>query len=77
MDPIVTTALIYFALGTGFGLLSWTRRHLFSEGHSRRTAPGEDDGWGSRVVWVLLCSGLWPLMALTGVYGAWHRRHAK
>ncbi len=74
----MTTALVFFfAFGACFGLASWSHRHLFSEGHTRRGAPGEDDGWGSRLMWVLLCSGLWPLMLLTGAYSAAHRARVR
>lgn len=70
---MTTAFVVFFAFGAFFGLASWSRRHLFSEGHTRPGAGGADDGLGSRVVWVMLCSGLWPLMVLSGLYSAGHR----
>ena len=63
----------YAGFGAAFGLLTFSRRHLFSEGPTRRADAG--DGLmatlGARLVWALVCSGLWPLMALTGLYSWW------
>ena len=74
----MTTAFVaFFVFGACFGLATWSNRHLFSEGHTRRGAPGEGDGLGARLVWVMLCSGLWPLMILTGVYSAAHRARVR
>lgn len=70
---MTTTFVVFFAFGAVFGLATWSHRHLFSEGHTRRGAPGEDDGLGSRLLWVALCSALWPLFVLTGLYSAGHR----
>ncbi len=72
-----TVLVVFFSLGLLFGWFTWPHRHLFSEGHTRRGRPGEDDGPGQRVVWVLVCSALWPLFALTGLYSAVHRARAR
>ncbi len=61
----------YAVFGACFGLLTFSRRHLFSEGPSRRTEDGAAGTLGARVMWALICSGLWPLMALTGLYSWW------
>ena len=62
----MTTPIIAFLVfGACFGWATFSRRHLFSEGVTRAS----EGGAGARLVWVLLCSGLWPLMALTGVEG--------
>lgn len=67
----MTTALfVFFAVGVVFGLATFGHRHLFSEGTTR---PGEDSGLGSRLVWVMVCSALWPIFILTGLYSAGHR----
>ncbi len=64
----VTLPIVAFLVfGACFGWATFSRRHLFSEGVTREA----EGGWGARVVWVLLCSGLWPLMALTGLHSAW------
>ncbi len=64
--------LIFAALGLLFGWATYPRRHLFSEGHARQRR-GDDDPLDSRTVWVALCSLLWPLMVLSGLFGAWRR----
>lgn len=76
----MTTAIVlYFAFGACFGLATLSRRHLFSEGPSRPSRDGRagDDTLAQRVLWVLVCSGLWPLMALTGGVSLWRLRRAR
>ena len=70
---MTTVFLAFFGFGACFGLASWSHRHLFSEGHTRPGTPGSDDGRGARLLWVLSCSALWPLMLLSGLYSAGHR----
>lgn len=74
---VTTVFLFFFGFGACFGLATWSHRHLFSEGHTRRAAPGEEDGLGNRLMWVLLCSALWPLMLLTGLYSAGYRARVR
>lgn len=62
---------VFCLVGALFGLTTASRRHLFSEGHSR---PGARDGWRPRAGWVLLCTLLWPLMLLTGAFNAANAR---
>ena len=64
----------YFLCGAGFGLLSYTRKHLFSEGPERPTDPSQRGLADGRLAWVLICSGLWPLMLLTGIHSYWQLR---
>jgi hypothetical protein len=61
----------FLVAGVLFGLATFSRRHHFSEGPTRRPAPGAprdplDGPW----LWVALCSLLWPLFAVTGLYTA-------
>jgi thiosulfate reductase cytochrome b subunit len=76
---VTTTTLVVFlvfvAFGACFGLATFSRRHLFSEGPSRAGKGGdEDDTPTQRVIWVLICSALWPLMLLTGAVSLWRLR---
>ena len=77
---MTTTTIVLFlaflAFGAGFGLATFSRRHLFSEGPSRQGHSG-DDTLAQRVIWVLVCSGLWPLMALTGLVSLWRLRRVR
>lgn len=71
MSPLGMGIAAYAVFGACFGLLSFSRRHLFSEGPSRRADEGAGGSLGARLAWALVCSGLWPLMALTGLYSWW------
>lgn len=67
----MTTPLwIFLVFGAGFGLATYSHRHLFSEGPTRPAEAGSDS-IGSRLMWALVCTFLWPLMALTGLLSAW------
>jgi hypothetical protein len=79
---VTTTTIVVFlaflAFGACFGLATFSRRHLFSEGPSRAGKGGdEDDTLTQRVIWVLSCSALWPLMLLTGAVSLWRLRGAR
>jgi hypothetical protein len=82
--PDVTTSttivlfLAFLAFGACFGVVTFSRRHLFSEGPSRAAQSGdEDDTFWQRLIWVLSCSALWPLMLLTGAVSLWRLRGAR
>ncbi|MBT9488769.1 MAG: hypothetical protein IV093_14775 [Rubrivivax sp.] len=71
-------AIACFALfGAGFGWLSYSRRHLFSEGATRPAEGADPHPLAGRLGWSLLCSGLWPLMALTGLHSWWRLSRAR
>lgn len=62
----------FLAFGALFGVLSFRHQHRFSEGVS---APEADDGslqLGPRLLWMAVCSCLWPLLWLTGLFGWVH-----
>ncbi len=63
----------FLAVGAIFGLLTYSRRHLFSEGTTRNTGTQARDALDGRGTWVMLCIGLWPVFALTGLYSLWRR----
>jgi hypothetical protein len=76
----LTLPIVLFLLfGAVFGLASFSHRHLFSEGPSRREEGDAPPGLKARLGWALLCSGLWPVMLLTGLHSWWvlwrRRRH--
>jgi hypothetical protein len=73
---MTTTIVLFLAFGACFGLATFSNRHLFSEGPSRK-GQAADDTLGARVMWVLICSALWPIMALTGVYSLWRGRRVR
>jgi hypothetical protein len=74
----IVLLLAFVTFGACFGVATFSRRHLFSEGPSRAGHAGdEDDTLGQRVIWVLSCSALWPLMVLTGAVSLWRLRGAR
>jgi hypothetical protein len=66
--PIV----LFLVAGAVFGLATYSRRHLFSEGPSRR--DDDESGPGTWIVWVLTCTALWPLMIVSALYALWYKR---
>jgi hypothetical protein len=68
----VTLPIIAFLVfGACFGWATYSRRHLFSEGPTAPGAVGDKGSLGGRLFWMLLCSGLWPIMAFTGLHSVW------
>ena len=73
----MTDSIIGFLIfGALFGLATYSRRHLFSEGPTRRPAEGQRGIADGRLMWVLICTPLWPLMVLTGAYSLWRLARA-
>jgi hypothetical protein len=61
----------FLTFGACFGFVTFSRRHLFSEGPTASTSGYEPNLLDGRTFWVLLCSFLWPIMLFTGVNTAW------
>lgn len=61
----------FLLFGACFGLLSFSNRHLFSEGPTKADTPDSGAQLGSRFFWLLVCVWLWPLLLLTGLNSAW------
>jgi hypothetical protein len=58
---------VFLVFGAVFGLVTFSRRHLFSEGPKKVEESTEDNNLGRRVMWILICTFLWPIMVLTGL----------
>jgi len=58
---------VFLVFGAVFGLVTFSRRHLFSEGPKNVEESTEDNNLGRRVIWMLICTFLWPIMVLTGL----------
>ena len=67
---------LFLAAGFLFGLLTYSRRHLFGEGHPDAYADPVD-GLKGRVFWVAVCTFLWPLQLVGGLHGLWRVRAAR
>jgi hypothetical protein len=59
--------VIYLLFGMCFGAATFAHRHLFSEGLRRPDEPPCGPSLGSRMFWLMVCTWLWPIMALTGL----------
>ena len=58
---------VFLVFGAVFGLVTFSWRHLFSEGPKKVEESTEDNNLGRRVIWMLICTFLWPIMVLTGL----------
>jgi hypothetical protein len=62
---MTSTIVAFFALGVLFGLVTFPVRHHCSEGSVRPTSQAGLD-LVERLKWAVLCSALWPILALSG-----------
>ena len=62
---------LFLIFGFCFGLVTYSNRHLFSEGRTKRRDNSENDLLDGRVMWTLTCTMLWPVMVLTGLNTWW------
>ena len=69
MEPEMVVFLMFGAL---FGLITYSNRHLFSEGTTTRS-QGARDPADTRLMWVAMTCFLWPIFIVSGVYTAWYR----
>jgi hypothetical protein len=76
-DRVNTTIGLFLAFGALFGHITYANRHLFSEGPARRPEEGERDATDSRWLWMAICSCLWPLFTMTGLYALWRRSRVR
>jgi hypothetical protein len=61
---------LFLLFGAVFGFATFSYRHILSEGpHQIETTEG-GSMLGSRVLWAMVCTFLWPIMVLTGLNSA-------
>jgi hypothetical protein len=70
---MTTPIALFLVFGAFFGLATYSRRHLFSEGPRRPDDPQSRDPLDGRLLWVAICTCLWPMMVLTGMFSLWRR----
>ena len=63
--------VVFLLFGAGFGLLTFSYRHIFSEGPQKVETPPNGPTLTARVFWAMVCTFLWPIMILTGLNSAW------
>lgn len=61
---------VFFVFGAGFGLFTYSHRHLFSEGPNKVESTPGGPTLASRVLWIMVCTFLWPIMLLSGLNSA-------
>jgi hypothetical protein len=62
--------VLYLAAGLVFGLLTYSRRHLFGEGPPDQYVDPKD-GLQGPLFWVTICIFLWPVQIVSGLHGLW------
>lgn len=63
--------VLFLSFGAVFGLSTYSYQHIFSEGPHKVETPEGGSTLGSRVLWAMVCTFLWPIMVLTGLNSAW------
>jgi hypothetical protein len=61
---------LFLVFGAVFGLSTFSYRHIFSEGPQQVETAEVSSTLGSRVLWAMVCTFLWPIMLLTGLNSA-------
>ena len=58
---------VFLLSGAIFGLVTYSHRHLFSEGPKNIEESTEAGNIVGRILWMLICTFLWPILILTGL----------
>jgi hypothetical protein len=62
-----TVIALFLLFGASFGFATYSKRHLFSEGPTHSEKGQAPDFLNGRILWMLVCTFLWPIMVLTGL----------
>ncbi len=62
---------LFLAFGCFFGLATFSKRHLFSEGPHQAAAGAAHRDWRELALWAAVCTFLWPIMVVSGLNTAW------
>jgi hypothetical protein len=69
-DIMNMTIYLFLLAGAGFGIITFPFKHLFSEGPHKADEKKNQTSLDGRFFWVMVCTFLWPIMALTGLNSA-------
>ena len=58
---------LFLLFGAVFGVATFSYQHIFSEGPQKIETTEAGSTLGSRVLWAMVCTFLWPIMVLTGL----------
>ena len=62
---------LYLLFGACFGFLTYSQRHLYSEGPHKAVDLDQAPLLRGRIFWITLCTLLWPIMVITRINTAW------
>ena len=62
---------LFLLIGACFGLGTFSHRHLFSEGPKKIEESVQGRNFPNRLLWMMICTFLWPIMLLTGLHSVW------
>jgi hypothetical protein len=62
---------LFLFFGACFGFLTYSQRHLFSEGPRKAMDSDQSSPLEGRVFWIMVCTFLWPIMVITRINTAW------
>ena len=71
MTNAYTFICLFLIFGAFFGLATYSKRHLFSEGPQKAKDSEQTSPLKGRIFWIMLCTLLWPIMVITGINTAW------
>ncbi len=63
--------VLFLLFGACFGLCTFSHRQLFSEGPKKIEEPIQGWDFSNRLMWMMICTFLWPIMLLTGLHSVW------
>jgi hypothetical protein len=63
--------VLFLSFGALFGVTTYSYQHIFSEGPYKVDPAEGGSTLGTRVLWAMVCTFLWPIMILTGLNSAW------
>jgi len=58
---------VYLFAGVCFGLVTYSHRHLFSEGPTKSNNADARSVLEGHAFWVLIATWLWPILVITGI----------
>jgi hypothetical protein len=62
---------LYLFFGACVGFVTYSQRHLFSEGPRKKLNSDNTSALEGLVFWVMVCTCLWPIMVITRINTAW------
>ena len=71
MTNAYTFICLYLFFGACFGFITYSQRHLFSEGPRKESGSDQTSFLDGQIFCIMVCMCLWPIMVITGINTAW------